>query len=154
MLRFSEMTPQQKTDYEKYYNEVLLRGTNGFKLLNPSPVFNEHGLRFPLDYLKGIGTNVILLPIEYMANYADITTVTEIDNNNNGFIEFSLKEIASNSAAIILEKGNATTIGNMAYFALYCKNPIAGQAMFSKLIEIFEIVRQQLLKLTEKKPIE
>jgi len=79
MLKFSDMKPEQSAKYEDYYKNVLLTGAAGFKVLEASPIFNEHGLRFPTDYLATIGVQVILLPLEIMSNYADVITVDAIN---------------------------------------------------------------------------
>lgn len=140
MLKFSTMNPQQRKDYENYYREVLLTGASGFKVLEPSPIFDKYGLRFPADYLQTIGVQVILFPLEIMANYADVTTVDAVNNNDMNFIIQSGREIMATSAEELIRRGNATSIGNIAYVVLYSKDIIFAKSMEEFLERAFQVM--------------
>ncbi len=140
MLKFSTMNPQQRKDYENYYRDVLLTGASGFKVLEPSPIFDQYGLRFPTDYLQTIGVQVILLPLEIMANYADAITVDAVNNNDMNFIIQSGREVMATSAEELIERGNATSIGNIAYVVLFSKDIMFAKAMEDFLERAFQVM--------------
>ncbi len=61
VTRLSTMSEKQREDYLKYYNDVMLSGITGFKVLEPAKEYDDFGLRFPIDYLNSFGKNVVFL---------------------------------------------------------------------------------------------
>lgn len=95
--------------------------------IKPKDEFDENGLRFDVDYLAGIGNNVILIPVKFMSEYVDIITKELVDTNDEGFIK-SIKE----SEFITYEDApfcNATSCGNMAYIYIHIKDDEVKQIM-------------------------
>lgn len=141
------MTEDQKERYNKYYNGVLLTGELGYKIEHPSNTFNEFGLKFSVDYLNRIGKNVIMFPLEIMADYVDEVTKKYIDTNNLEFIDYQIHIFESDfkSVDIIWENLNATSIGNLAYICLNSKNEKAKEVCEKILQDIFVKMKGILL---------
>lgn len=144
MIRLSTMHPGAVKRFEEYYNNFLLNGKLGFKWRKPAKKFNDNGLRFPIEYLNVIGKNIIMLPLEIIADYADVITVTAINNNDADFIKFNFSK---NDFDIEkeYENINATSIGNLGYVALHCINEPIRQMAETILQQIFVKVKGSLL---------
>ena len=110
----SKMSSEQKESYLKYYNDVMLSGAAGFKFLEPYPECDVYGLKFPIEYLNKVGKSIIMLPLEFMAEYADIITREYIDKDDQQFIFEQIIDRDINCDQIY-QSVNATGIGNMAY---------------------------------------
>lgn len=118
--KFSEFTDKQKEYFLNYYKNHLLGGTFGFKWQEPNKEFDNNGLKFSVEYLNDLGLNNIFLPLEYMAEYADIVTVKAMQENSITFQKTALSSlILDNSNEINLDQLNATGIGNLAYVYLH-----------------------------------
>lgn len=144
VIRLSELNQEQKDNYMNYYNNVLLTGLSGFKILEPEKEFNDFGLRFPIDYLNSVGKNIIMFPLEIMAEYCDVITKSYIDDKDESFIyeqiidcDFNLEETYGNL--------NATGIGNLAYMALNCHNERAKEIANEQINSIFVKAKGELL---------
>jgi hypothetical protein len=104
-------------------------------------------LRFPIEYLNNIGKNIIFLPIEKMADYADIITSSKIDEKDNDFIlsqliDFDIKDMYSHI--------NTTSIGNMAYILLNCEVEEVKLFVEKKLNDIFLIEKEKIIEYLNK----
>lgn len=119
--RLSEMTEEKRNNYMKYYEDILLTGSAGFQLMRPAEHFDKFGLRFPVEFLNKIGTSLVFLPLELMAEFVDVIMKNGIDKNDAEFIFNQIldKDFNIEQSWSLL---NATTIGNLAYIALNCKN--------------------------------
>jgi len=102
----------------------------------PEKEFNSFGLRFSDEHLKKMGGAIILMPLEYMAEYVDIVTKARIDEHDEDFITQQILGISPTADIdnIAMEKWNATSIGNIAYIALNCKDEDA-QKISIQLLE-------------------
>ena len=143
------MTAEQKIRYTEYYQNVMLTGAAGFKFLEPAKEFDEFGLKHPSDYLKQISANIILLPLEFMAEYVDLITKTAIDENDKAIIieaNEQLKILNKMTLDDLIERVlNATSIGNMAYVALNCKDEEVKKNTEEMLNRIFKIQSDYLM---------
>jgi hypothetical protein len=111
-------------DFEKkiMYNE---QKPSHMRFVKPYSSFNEHGLRFDLQHLRDVKLMILLLPIEYMANYADKCTVTAVDLDDEEFTQSTMKSIAkidSLDDERVLHFIDVTSIGKLAYIILNHKN--------------------------------
>jgi hypothetical protein len=103
-------------------------------LINPTDEFNNYGLRFPIEYLKKIGCNIIFLPLEYMAQYVDTVTKKRVDLDEDfGSFIYKINESDIENMNI-----NATSIGNLAYACLYSKHEKIRQVCEESLNKIFK----------------
>lgn len=121
--RLSEFTPAQLEILQSKYDQP--HGTL-FKLLRLSDLpekdkFNEGGIRFPLDYLRRMHIAVVLLPLEYMAEYVDIVTKEAVDDQDTAFFLTGMPTDAEFTEADA-NRINATSVGNLAYVYLYLNN--------------------------------
>lgn len=121
ITRLSTMSEKQKEDYMKYYEDVMISGVAGFKMLKPADKFDENGLRFPIKYLNEFGKNIIFLVLELIAEYADVITTCSIDENDKGFIYHQIIDLDFDIEKMY-DNLNATSIGNIAYICLNCKD--------------------------------
>ena len=151
ILKLGEMTPEQKDNYLEYFNNALLTGALGFKVMQPADEFDENGLKFPIEYLNQLGVNVVFLPIEMMAEYADIITKSSIDGYDKGYYEF-LSGDDLESLDEMYESGqiNATSIGNMAYIAMHCKDQTQRDLSDAGLNKIFSKHKKAVLNMLPK----
>lgn len=111
IFRLSELPENTRKGF------IKLRESN-FKI--PNKEFDQNGLKFPITYLNQIKGAIIFLPLEFMAEYVDAVTQTNIDSNNNYFMNKCLINFHSPSEG--WENINTTSIGNTAYMALYGNN--------------------------------
>lgn len=144
VTRLSTMSEKQREDYLKYYNDVMLSGITGFKVLEPAKEYDDFGLRFPIDYLNSFGKNVVFLPLEIMAEYVDIITRSAIDNNEADFIYHQIHDLDFDVDKMY-DNLNATAIGNMAYIALNCQDGKAKEICEKQLNAIFVKAKGKLL---------
>ncbi len=81
---------------------------------NPKGEFDEYGLRMPVEALNMVDCAIIILPLEWMAEYVDGITKESIDSDDgvvdNAFLEVNEPEL-----------WNTTSVGNCAYIALHSK---------------------------------
>lgn len=143
ITRLSTMSDKEKKDYLKYYKDVMLSGITGFKILEPTTEFNDLGLRFPIEYLRQLGKNVVFLPLEIMAEYADIIIKSSIDYNDKDFIYHQIKDLDCNIENVY-QNINATSIGNMAYILLNSQYEKAKEICEKQLNIIYEKEIQEL----------
>lgn len=144
IVKLSALSESEKEKYFKYYNEVLLTGASGFKVLEPTKDFDENGLKFPINYLHQLGINNVFFPLEIMAEYADIVTTTSINKDDKYFIFDQIINYEFNIESVY-PLLNATSIGNMAYVALNCKSQAARQICEDQLNQIFVKAKGELL---------
>lgn len=97
----------------------LREGLSQKGFLVPNEKFNEHGLRFDINYLQSIGGAICMLPLEFMSEYVDVVCKNVMDRND-GLMEESILNDE------LLEEEfpdtNTTALGNIAYVAFHTKN--------------------------------
>jgi hypothetical protein len=129
IIKLSELPRMERILREK---AVLEDAT----FIRPAINYNFWGLRFPLNYLEKIGGSIILLPLEFMADYVDRITKKKIDQNDHSFIRTQvLPRKAENEQ---FEKWNATSLGNTAYTTLHCQNE-QGRHLELELLEKYYV---------------
>lgn len=101
----------------------------------PSKSYDNYGLRYSVEHLNKIGQSLIFLPIEYMAEYVDVVTKTNVDIGDPDFLEQILN---INPKNIDTSDKNATSIGNAAYVALNSKDEKARKIAFGILERILQ----------------
>lgn len=139
--RLSEASKESQELFNEYFNNVMLTGVMGYKLLLPFDEFDENGLKFPLDYLKTAAPAIIFLPLELMADYADGITVLAVRSRDQAFINKLMNDLENFPSD--LQTINATTIGNLAYITLHLNQATyVTQETEKKLTEIFEFYKQ------------
>ena len=139
--RLSEASKEAQENFNEYLNNVMLSGVMGYKLLLPFDEFDENGLKFPLDYLKTAAPAIIFLPLELMADYADIVTVNAVITRDKAFMVTLLGNLENFPSD--LQTITATTIGNLAYITLHLNQATyLTQETEKKLTEIFEFYKQ------------
>lgn len=82
--------------------------------------FNEAGLKFSNQHLINVLQKVIRMPIEKAAEYADYVTVNNL--NEEWFIAMVKTEYDMSKSR--RQQLNATSIGNISYVALHCKDEV------------------------------
>lgn len=138
------MSEQEKSEYLKYYEDVLLTGVAGFKMFKPNEQFDEYGLRFNIDYLNSVGKNVVFLPLEFMSEYVDVVTKSAIDANDKEFIFHQIHDLDFDVEQMY-ESLNATAIGNLAYACLNSQDEKVKELCEKQLSAIFVKAKGKLL---------
>lgn len=109
--------------------QVLEEMRQKFRSLEPArrETFDDMGLRFPLEWLREVGLSLVVLPLEWQARYADeVTYFTTspvvlhekelgLGSQPVGFCQSQLQY----ADTLPIENMNATSIGNLAFMALY-----------------------------------
>lgn len=111
LFGFKDMSEEK----QKAYSEA-------FYMQHPAPKnkFDEYGLRYDIDYLGKIGSDIVLCPVEFMANYVDMVTKSKIDSDVNSFVEsMSVESMITDIDEEYFTHLNATSLGNMAYAYLH-----------------------------------
>lgn len=85
---------------------------------NPCEKFKNMGLRHSLKHLESITNKIPFYPIEQQAKYADMVCMYNV-NNPEMLITF-LKPASPLG-------WNTTSVGNLAYIALYSNNKLASE---------------------------
>jgi hypothetical protein len=111
--------------------QVLEEVGQKFRSLEPEPgeTFHDNGLRFPLEWLRELGLSLVLLPLEWQARYVDEVTyfATSSVQPERGLLmadqaaEFCQSQLQDADTAAV-DQMNATSIGNLAFMALYAGN--------------------------------
>lgn len=157
LIQLKNLSEKQRNDYMEYYNNVLLSGKLGVKILEPYDNFDSSGLKFPISYLENIARQVIFFPLEIMSKYACEGLILNISKDDKQYIEglkenveivnskpFKIHEFFElNSDEIknspVYNRIDAVVIGNMAYVVLNCKDSEC-VANYSKILsKIFDI---------------
>ena len=102
-------------------------------------VYDSNGLRHNLQYLNKPETRnmVALLPVEKQAEYHNLDTKNFIYELSNGaYIDPQM--VVNQMNSIDMTTLNATDIGNLAYWAIYCDNFKIRMAAGEALHEIKE----------------
>lgn len=95
--------------------------------------FDKFGLRSSLEHLEIMFPKILSIPIEEQANYVDF--ITKFNVNEDWFIEGVLNaEFTLNK----LQSANTTSIGNLAYIAINCKNKEAAKKAFDEIEKVKE----------------
>ena len=122
--------------------EDYLKQIKGKGFRNPNPDFNEHNLKFDIEYLNTIGGSIALLPLELSYEYADRLCRKSVDEED-GIVERSfINQVIDEN---MLTDVDATSIGNMAYIALNSKNDIAKKKAFDVLEKFMHHYLDKLL---------
>jgi hypothetical protein len=90
--------------------------------------FDECGLKFKTEHLELMFPKVLSLPLDEQAEYSDFVTVVNVNKDwlieqviSITFSEYNVKTI------------NTTSIGNMAYIAINCKDGKARESALNNL---------------------
>jgi hypothetical protein len=155
IIKLSSLSKEKRLIAEKFFEDTFFNEKMPveFRFVKPSPEFDEHGLRFDLPHLKDIGLRVLLLPLEYMANYADEVTITAVDSCNKDFVEQisdSTTEIQDMTDEEVLQKINATSVGNLAYISIHLKNQEVKDLSEAILNRLHKAFLNQLMKIVQK----
>lgn len=140
------MPEEKKAAYLKYYNEVMLTGLGGIEILKPEKDFDENGLRFPIEYLNKMSQNIIMFPLEIMAEYVDVRTKNYVDTKDDSFIFHAVIDSDLNIEETY-DSINATAIGNMAYIAMFSHDEKARSITEDWLNKIFVKAKGKLLNI-------
>ena len=134
LFNFKNLTHEKRDAYDK-----------GFNAQHPKPnkEYDENGLRYDVEYLGNLGTNLLLVPVEYMARYVDVVTKSHVDRNNDLLIDEIIE--SDDFTKEDLAKFNATSIGNFAYIYLHSKDRHVRDYMKRNLIQLHVWKVEQLL---------
>jgi hypothetical protein len=146
MIRLSEIKGENKSKYLAIYNMMKAGAIEGIKVLKPTKDYDDFGLRFPSEYLSELRHNLIFFPLEIIAEYVDIVTKENIDQDNKEFIYHMVHEL-NTDVEYLYEGINATGIGNLGYIALNCKDEKAREICEKCLDELFVKSKGLLLNL-------
>lgn len=119
-------------DFPEEYKDGFAKMLKENNIPNYTDLFDNWGLRFDLDHLNAMGLNLIHYPVEYMAEYVDVIMKNNIDSNNKEFIRVHFLDHEFN---YVTEYNTwcATSIGNVAYCAINCKNEKAKEIAIKEL---------------------
>ena len=149
ILKFSEMNETEEKGYKNYFRTVMCSKEVGWEM--PKDEYDINGLRFSIDYLNTLKQNVIVLPLEMIADYCDKVTKGMIDKDLPRLIKkHFLNDVNIDECFNTL---NATAVGNIAYCALMCKNLEAKNLALKQLHTIHGIVYKVILAKQKDNPM-
>ena len=134
--RLSDMTSEQVAAYKQNIQTFNDSNMLGIKYLEPYDKYDGYGLKFPIDYLMKMGFYIVSWPLEIMAQFVDQTTKRFIDNEDKLYLINCIYEY--NFEKLDYSQLNATSIGNMAYACLHCKQKRARDIMEEQLNKILQ----------------
>lgn len=143
---FLNMNPEEALfEHDKLSQEKKDKYAEGFYAQNPRPnkEFDEYGLRYNTDYLNTLGTNILITPIEYMANYVDVVTKNLVDTNDQVLVDTVKQD--SDFTKEELNNFNATACGNMAYMYLHTKDSYVKDYMRRNLLNLHKWKVEQIV---------
>lgn len=120
-------------DSDKKSNLVI----STFKLSNPSKEYLPNGYRFTDDRLEKMKGNIVLLPIDFMADYISLELKNLIDNNDfelkNQITEF----IKSPDLFYLFQQMKSVYLGLCAYASLHIldENVVDSALTFIKMYQ-------------------
>lgn len=128
IVRLSDLSPEERA------RKVAEMVADPLYKSPPAPrgLFDYFGTRYDLEHLKEIGGNLILFPLEHIAEYVDGQTKRSVDIRDMEFLRLQI--LSTNVAKIDLSQANATSLGNIAYVALHSKSEEA-RAIAEQLLE-------------------
>jgi hypothetical protein len=109
----------------------------------PFSEFNSDGLRHDMEHLSAIGLNVLFLPLEYMSDYVDKVTFDGINSGDVGFIASVIESNRKGDGMSDDELSsalNATSLGNLAYIILNCKDELCVKSCEALLNRVYSVV--------------
>lgn len=109
-----------------------------FKLLFMKWDFNKHGLRYSASVLEAIKPQLWKLPIEWLATFADAVCCSSVQATIDNGTPLILISINSIPEYMFYNHVNATTIGNMAYIALFHPDENIKRKAYKVLDECFK----------------
>lgn len=94
--------------------------------------FDQFGLRYPTDHLDMVWPEIVTWPLELIAKYVDRVVFEIITNNNPEELGIIASSIKAKSA------GNHTTtsLGNLAFIAMYAKDSKLKKVAYNALSKI------------------
>lgn len=95
--------------------------------------FDKFGLRSSVEHLEIMFPKVLSIPIEEQEYYVDFPTKCNV--NEEWFIEGVLN---TDFSIAELQSSNTTSIGNLAYVAINCKNEKAAKIAYDAIEKIKE----------------
>jgi hypothetical protein len=126
LFGYEDMSDEKKKSYEEeFYSQQP----------KPNEEYDELGLRYDIDYLNNLGNNIVLCPVEFIANYVDVITKSLVDNNDSNFMENIVLDGVFEEADY--PNLNATALGNMAYAYLHIQSEKVRQIIKETLIKVF-----------------
>lgn len=115
VVRLSDIPEEKRKEFTDLMDKNLPR---------PFEKFNEFGLRYSTEHLATMNGSIVMLPLEYAANYVDAIFKKQVDDND---LEY-LSAAASLKHGQILKSDNefahmnCTAVGNLAYAILNSKD--------------------------------
>ncbi len=104
----AEFNDDEKLKFAEFFASVPM----------PTERYNDMGLRYPLKTLNELGCSIIFFPIEVMADFVDGVSYHLVQT---GAPAFEQQVMATDVPTMLRNRINCTTIGNLAYGALYHK---------------------------------
>lgn len=99
--------------------------------------YRSDNLKFDVEHLKVMFPKILYLTIEEQSYYVDF--ITYINVNEDWFIESVNKTLESDYNIIT---ANTTSIGNLSYIALNCKDEITRVSALNNLKKIKEYFKK------------
>lgn len=124
-LQFLPVTDEIRESVEKFWYS---------KYSKPADNFDKYGTKFSISELQHIGLNLIFLPVEFMATYADKNCIDKANDEN--FIQSSFGKGQINK--YMYSELNTTSIGNLAYLYMHCPNEKIKQKCKKDIENIFD----------------
>ena len=143
VVRLSDIPEEKRKEYVELIEKSIPK---------PFDEFNENNLRYTIEHLDLMKGSVVLLPLEYAANYVDGIWKKQVDENSSE----ALSVAASFKHGQILKSDqeysqmNATAVGNIAYAVLNIKEPEVSEIFMDFYTGYAEWYAQMIEKISDK----
>ena len=127
LFGFKEWSEGNQQRYRQFYDDNNPR---------PKSSFDGNGLRYDIEHLRSLGSDLILMPVEFISNYVDVVTKQNVDSQDKGFVELMLLGLGGLDEHDFIYL-NATAVGNMGYFCVFSADDKAKEFVKAKMLEIF-----------------
>ncbi len=117
--------------------------------VKPSKKFDNYGLRHSMEHLNTIGGSIILLPLEDMTEYVDVVTKSFVDADETFWIISQYNDLIDKYTDEGMNRFNATSIGNFAYIAMYCKHKPSVEVAMIILNKYYDFLMFQMINLNK-----
>src|SRR3990167_4499228 len=124
-------------------SKVIEKIKDARKHHNPSADYGENGFRFSDETLEQMGRNIILLPLEWMADYISLEHKTLVDGNSEELLSSFSSMIKSQDLYYVFMYMKLQLLAGASYVILNAKD----ECVFNSALEFLDLYREYYLAL-------
>ncbi|MFA7307633.1 MAG: hypothetical protein WC026_13275 [Hyphomicrobium sp.] len=134
---FLSLNEVNKMPESEYKNNILDAVEKGKENHAPSINYGNNRSRFPDEFLKGLGGEIILYPLEWMADFVLLEHKNRIDSGDSEFFSEFSQILKSDALYYSFSQMKPQTLGLYAYTVLNSKYDF----IFNSALEILDLYK-------------